>query len=62
MHLQYCIKVLQIKKVSLTKFVVAHHFENDRGTEFYRFQEVDSGKMVEGRFLRKELFALKNNV
>ena len=45
-----------------TRFVVTSHFENHRGTEFYRVQEVDSGKKVEERFLRKELFALKNNV
>ena len=41
---------------------VTRRFKNHRGTEFYRMQEVDSGKKVEGRFLRKELFALKSNV
>ena len=45
-----------------SRYVVTRRFENHRGTEFYRAQEVGSGKKVEGRFLRKELFALKNNV
>ena len=37
------------------KFVVTKRFKNHRGTEFY-------GRKTEGRFLRKELFALENNV
>ena len=44
------------------KFVVTKRFENHRGTEFYRIQELDTGCKAEGRFLRKELFALENNV
>ena len=44
------------------RFVITRRFENHRGTEFYRVQEVDTGKRVNGRFLRKELFALENNV
>ena len=44
------------------RFVVTPHFENHRGSEFYRVQELDTIKKVEGRFLRKELFAVKNNV
>ena len=44
------------------KFVVTKRFENHRGTEFYRIQELDTGRKTEGRFLRKELFALENNV
>ena len=45
-----------------TRFVVTRRFKNYRGTEFYRVQEADSRKRVDSRFLRKELFALKNNV
>ena len=44
------------------RFVITRRFENHRGTEFYRVQQVDIGKRVDGRFLRKELFALENNV
>ena len=36
------------------KFVVTKRFENHRGTEFYRIQELDTGRKTEGRFLRKE--------
>ena len=53
------------KKSFFTKnkrFVVTRRFENHRGTEFYRVQELDTTKKVEGRFLRKELFAIENNV
>ena len=28
----------------------------------YRVQEVDSGKRLKGKFLRKELIAVRNNV
>ena len=35
------------------RFVVTRRFENHRGTEFYRVQELDTAKKVEGRFLRK---------
>ena len=44
------------------RFVITRRFENHRGTEFYRVHQVDTGKRVDGRFLRKELFALENNV
>ena len=44
------------------KFVVTKRFENHGGTEFYRIQELDTVRKTEGRFLRKELFALENNV
>ena len=41
---------------------MTRRFENHRGTEFYRVQELDTAKKVEGRFLRKKLFAIENNV
>ena len=44
------------------KFVTTKRFENYRGTEFYRIQELQTGRKTEGRFLRKELFTLENNV
>ena len=44
------------------RFIVTRCFEIRRGTEFYRVQELDTVKKVEGRFLRKELFAVENNV
>ena len=44
------------------KFVVTRRFENHRGTEFYRIHELRTGQKTEGSFLRKELFALENNV
>ena len=44
------------------KFVVTKRFENHRGTEFNRIQELDTGRKTEGRFLIKELFALEKNV
>ena len=42
-----------------SRYVVTRRFENHRGTEVYHMQEVERGKKAEGRFLRKELFALK---
>ena len=45
-----------------SRYVVTRRFKNHRGSECYREQEVDSGKKVEGWFLRKKFFALKNNV
>ena len=44
------------------KFVVTKQFENLRGTEFYRIQELDNGLKTEEKFLRKELVALENIV
>ena len=35
------------------RFVITRRFEYNRGTEFYRVQEEEKGKRVEGRFLRK---------
>ena len=34
----------------------------DVGLYLYRVQEIDSGKRLEGKFLRRELFAVCNNV
>ena len=45
-----------------SRYVVTRRFKNHRGSECHREQEVDSGKKVEGWFLRKKFFALKNNV
>ena len=39
-----------------------HHFENHRGTEVYRVQELETDAKLKGKLLRKELFTLKNNV
>ena len=44
------------------KFVVTHRFENHRGMDFYRVQELETGVKLKGKPLRKELFALENNV
>ena len=33
-----------------------------RGTEFYRVQELETGVKLNGKLSRKELFALKNTV
>ena len=44
------------------KFIVTHRFENDRGMEFYRVQELETGVKLKGKLLRKELLALENNV
>ena len=41
---------------------MTRRFKNHRGTEFYRIQKLDTAKKVEGRFLRKEPFAVENNV
>ena len=40
------------------KFVITKRYENYDGVDLYRIQELESGKTVKGRFLRKELFAL----
>ena len=40
----------------------ARRLENYRGTELYRLQEADSGKKVLRKFLRKEIFAVENDV
>ena len=39
------------------RFVITGQFENHRSTEFYRVQELDTEQRVDGRFLRKEIFA-----
>ena len=44
------------------RFVLTRQYENHTGVEFYRIQETENGKKAEGRFLRKELFALEKNV
>ena len=44
------------------KFVITHRFENHRGMEFYRVEELETGVKLKGKLLRKELFALENNV
>ena len=44
------------------KFVLTHHFENHRGTKFFRVQELETGVKLKGKLLRKELFALENNI
>ena len=44
------------------KFVVTHRFENDRGTEFYRVQELETVVKLKGKLLRIKLLALENNV
>ena len=65
MHLLFFIRVARIKKSFFNKgkkLVVTKRFENYIGTEFYRIQELDTGRKTEGRCLRKELFALENNV
>lgn len=42
--------------------MIIHRYEKDAGLYLYRVQEVDSGKRLEGKFLRKELFAVRINV
>ena len=42
--------------------MIIHRYEKDVGLYLYRVQEVDSGKRLEGKFLRKELFAVRINV
>lgn len=44
------------------ELIVMHRFVNYNGINLYRVQEVNSGRKVEGKFLRKELFTLENNV
>lgn len=44
------------------ELIVMHRFVNYNGINLYRVQEVNSGREVEGKFLRKELFTLENNV
>ena len=39
-----------------------HRFENHRGTEVYRVQELETDVKLKGKLLRKELFTLENNV
>ena len=64
MQLLYFMKAQPIKKNFNKKkrFVITRCFENYRDTEFYRLQEADSGKKVLGWFLRKQIFAVENNV
>ena len=42
--------------------MILHRYEKDVGLYLYRVQKVDSGKRHEGKFLREELFAARNNV
>ena len=42
--------------------MITNRYEKDVGLYLYRVQEVDSGKRLKGKFLRKELFAVRNNV
>ena len=42
--------------------VITHRYEKDEGLYLYRVQEVDSGKKLEGKFLCKKLFSVRNNV
>ena len=44
------------------KIVITHRYEKDVGLYLYRAQEIYSGKRLEGKFLRRELFAVCNNV
>ena len=59
------IKVQPTKNIFLIrkkKFVITHRYEKDVGLYLYRVQEVQSGKRLKGKFLRKELFAVRNHV
>ena len=52
----FSIKVVWIKKRIFNKnknFVMMHHFENHRGTEFYRVQELETDVKLKGKLLRK---------
>ena len=57
-------RVQPTKNLSLIrkKIVILHRYEKDVGLYLYRVQEVDSGKRLKGKFLRKGLFAVRNNV
>ena len=44
------------------EFAITHRFENHNGVDLYRVQEVRTGRKLDGKFLRKELFALEKNV
>ena len=43
------------------EFVVTRRFVNYTGTELHKMQEVNSGRKLEGKFLRKEFFTLESN-
>ena len=61
----FFIKVQPTKRPFLNKekhFVITRRYEKDAGSNLYRVQELDSGKRLEGKFLRKELFAVRDNV
>ena len=60
----FFMRVQPTKNLSLIrkKIVILHRYEKDVGLYLYRVQKVDSGKRHEGKFLREELFAVRNNV
>ena len=60
----FFMRVQPTKNLSLIrkKIVILHRYEKDVGLYLYRVQEVDSGKRLKGKFLRKGLFAVRNNV
>ena len=42
--------------------MITHRYVKDVGLYLYRVQEIDGGKRLEGKFLRRKLFAACNNV